>query len=113
MREREGPIPGASVMRRPDRRKLRLRREGRWDGAGFAGAHVVDAADPRARFLMPQPQHHLGTILDVDEVAPLLAVAIVRAVRLEQPNRLAGSDPPPVLDDEAHHLALVVLVGAE
>jgi len=32
LREREEPISGASSMRRPDRRKLRLRREGRWEG---------------------------------------------------------------------------------
>src|ERR1700692_4771820 len=30
--EREGPIPGASSMRRPDRRELCSRREGRWEG---------------------------------------------------------------------------------
>src|SRR5712691_7935881 len=35
LREREGPIPGASSMRRPDRRKQSLRREGRWEGEGL------------------------------------------------------------------------------
>ena len=54
--------------------------------ARLAAADIVDAA---VSSLPPQPQHRRDAILDVDEVAPLLAVAVVGAMRFEEPDRLA------------------------
>lgn len=59
-----------------------------------------------------QPQRDLGTFLDIDKIAALLAIGEVRTVRLEQAHRRAGSDPAIVLGDEAHHVAFMIRVGA-
>src|SRR5438270_11889208 len=71
---------------------------------------AADIVYPAVATLTPQPQHRRDTILRIDEVAPLLAIAIIRAMRLEQPDRLTRRDLAVVLGDEAHHVALVVLV---
>src|SRR5436190_20480284 len=74
---------------------------------------AADIVYPAVATLTPQPQHRRDTILRIDEIAPLLAIAIIRAMRLEQPDRLTRRDLAVVLGDEAHHVALVVLVGPE
>ena len=78
--------------------------------AGLAGADVEDARDLR-RF--HQPSHHRDGVIDVDEVAPLVAILDAWPVRLEQPHGAAVLRIVETLGDEAHHLALVVLVRAE
>ena len=60
-----------------------------------------------------QPAHHRDRIVDIEKIAPLVAVRDSWAVRLEQPHRLAGLGLVEALGDEAHHLALVVLVRPE
>src|SRR5207237_8695821 len=71
---------------------------------------AADIVYPAVATLTPQPQHRRDTILRIDEVTPLLAIAIIRAMRLEQPDRLTCREFAVVLGDEAHHVALVVLV---
>src|ERR1700730_16146038 len=114
---------GEILIIRPDRRrdvdKLDLRRDAAGGAervyqpekaARLAGAEIVDAA---VLALPPQPQHRRDAILDIDEVAALLAIPVIGAMRSEQLDGLAGRDLAVILDDEAHHLALVVLVGPE
>ena len=68
---------------------------------------------PRHRRRRQQPAHHGDGVIDIDEIALLLAVGDACAMRLEQPDRLAGLGLVETLGDETHHLALVVFVGAE
>src|SRR5207248_10138521 len=68
---------------------------------------AADIVYPALTAPAPQPQHRRDTILRINEIAPLLAIAIIRAMRLEQPDRLTRRDLAVVLGDEAHHVALV------
>ena len=63
--------------------------------------------------MVEEPSHHRDRVVDIDEIAPLLAVGDAVAVRLEQPHRHAGLGVGEALGDEAHHLALVILVRPE
>src|SRR5205085_10897432 len=103
---------GEVLVIRPDLRrdvdKFNVRRSA---AGGAERIHQIDkaarlaAADivyPAVATLTPQPQHRRDTILRTDEVAPLLAIAIIRAMRLEQPDRLTCRDLAVVLGDEAH-----------
>ena len=65
---------------------------------------------PRPR-RVEQPAHHGDGVVDIDEIAPLLAVGDTVAVRLEQMHGLPRLGVVETLGDEAHHLALVVFVG--
>ena len=80
------------------------------EAARLAGSDVEDASDLRG---FQHPAHHRDGIVDIDEIAALLAVADAGAMRLEQLDRLAGLCVVEFLGDEAHHRALVVLVRAE
>ena len=80
------------------------------EAARLAGADIEDAGHRRR---VEQPAHHRDRVVDIDEVALLLAVGDAVAVRLEQPHRLAALGLVEALGDEAHHLALVVLVRPE
>src|ERR1700676_1826848 len=80
------------------------------EAAGLAGADVEDARD---RWCRQQPHHHPHRIVDIDEIAPLIAVGDAIAVRLEQFHDPAGPDVIETPRQHAHHRALVVFVGAE
>ena len=58
-------------------------------GAGPAGPHVEDAAGRRCG---QEPEHELHAILDVDEVAHLAAVGILRIIRFEEPHAAGTGD---------------------
>src|SRR5205085_8976627 len=75
-----------------------------------AGADIVDAVD---RGCCKHPIHHVERIVDIDEIAFLLAVGDVRTMRLEQTNRLAAFSVIEGAGHQACHRALMVLVGAE
>ena len=80
------------------------------EAARRAGADVENA---RHFGRGEQPAHHADGVVHIDEIAFLLAIGDARAVRLEQPDGLAGLGVVEPLGDEAHHFALVILVGAE
>src|SRR5437660_9437464 len=67
---------------------------------------AADIVYPAVATLTPQPQHRRDTILRIDEVTPLLAIAIIRAMRLERPDRLTGRGVAVVFGGEAHHVGL-------
>src|SRR5579883_772875 len=72
----------------------------------------ADVEEPVDPLVAPQPQHHVDAVAHIDEVAALAAIGIVGAVRAEEPRRLAAAKPRHEFGDEAHHLALVSLIGA-
>ena len=80
------------------------------EASRLAGSDVEDAANLRAR---QQPHHHPHHIVDIDEIAPLIAVFNPLAVRLEQFHRPARFDIVEAPRQHAHHRALVIFVGAE
>ena len=53
------------------------------EAARLAGADIENAGHRRRS---QQPAHHRDRIVDIDEIAPLLAVADAVAMRLEQPH---------------------------
>ena len=78
--------------------------------ACLAGTDVEQARRLRG---LDQPAHHRDRVVHIDEVAPLIAVADAVAMGLEQAHRIARLRLIEALGDQAHHLALVILVGTE
>ena len=64
---------------------------------GVASSHIITRTD----------------VVDIDEIAPLVAVGDAVAMRLEQLHRAAGLDVVEAPRQHAHHRALVVFVGTE
>src|SRR3569623_1711628 len=90
------------------------RRIGRHDqvaeAARMTGADIENAADIRA---LHQPHPDAQNVVDVAEVAPLIAIGDAVAMRLEQPDCLARLYVVEGLCDDAHHRSLVLFVRAE
>src|SRR3569623_409096 len=80
------------------------------EAARMAGTDIEDAANARA---LHQPHHDTQHVIDIDEVAPLIAVGYAVAMRLEQPDGFARLDVVEGFREHAHHRALVVLVRPE
>ena len=59
-----------------------------------------------------QPAQHRDGVVDIDEIAALVAVGDAVAVRLEQPDRLAGLGVVEHLGQHARHVTLVIFVRA-
>src|ERR1700712_4606181 len=59
------------------------------EAASLAGADVEDPADGRVGH---QPHHHPHRVVDIDEIAPLIAIGDALAMRLEQLHGPAGPD---------------------
>ena len=79
-------------------------------GVRLAGSDVVEAV--RAGFL-DEVQRHVDRVLDVEKVAPLLAVRELGPIALEQPHATGLQNLPERLVHDAPHVALVVLVRPE
>src|SRR5271155_5066494 len=86
---------------------------GRHQIAEAARLTGADIEDSRHRGRLQQPSHDGNRVVDVDEITLLLAIGDARAMRFEQPDRRSGLGLVETLGKEAHHLAFVVLVGAE
>ncbi|MEY9504957.1 hypothetical protein ABIE87_004515 [Bradyrhizobium diazoefficiens] len=80
------------------------------EAARLAGA---DVEQPGHRGRCQQPHDDAHDVVDIDEIAALVAVGNAFAMRLEQLHDAARLDVVEAPRQHAHHRALVVLVGAE
>ena len=76
---------------------------------GAAGADVEETGRAGLR----EMERHVDRILDVDEIALLLAVTILRAIALEEPHAAGFANLLVGLLHDAAHIALVILVRPE
>ena len=60
-----------------------------------------------------QKQAHLGDVLDIDEIARLSAIGVVRSVRPEQLHSTGGSNLIERMKHHTRHAAFVVFIGAK
>jgi hypothetical protein len=74
------------------------------------GPDIEQTGDARG---LEQPAHDGHHVIDMDEVAPLVAVGDALAMRFEQPHGLARLGLVEYTGQHARHLALVVFIGAE
>jgi hypothetical protein len=79
-------------------------------GLGGAGAEVVEAGGEGG---LGELEGHADGVFDVEEVAFLFAVAVVRAMGFEEAEAAGGGDLAEGFVDDAAHVGLVVFVGAE
>src|SRR5580700_8740086 len=74
-----------------------------------AGADVKESGCVR----LGDVQRHLDGVLDVDEIASLFAIAILRAMTLKEPHAAGLADLLERFLHEAAHIALVIFVRPE
>ena len=78
-----------------------------------AGRASADIENARNLSIVQEKQRHIHGIFDVEEVALLLAVGVVRSVRLEKPDLAGGVYLLKGLYDETSHFAFVIFVRPE